>query len=164
MCTCSRLNQNHTHICLQCRIISRSPSNFPPIPLSPPLLPPLPFFCKQVCDQPHPGIVRQIVELCAGMPTPTLSSSSSSSSSEESQLHRAQRLMTSLFDKGYASSDIITTVMRVVRSHEGLPEVLKVMMMRVIAHYHLRMAEGVGGEVQMLGCIARMAEAAKAGL
>ncbi|CAN0257269.1 unnamed protein product, partial [Discosporangium mesarthrocarpum] len=51
---------------------------------------------KQVCDQPHPGVVLEILKACV-----------------EGDVSMATRQMSKLHETGYSSNDIIGTVFRV---------------------------------------------------
>jgi hypothetical protein len=54
----------------------------------------------QVCDQPHPAIVRNMLTACS-----------------EGDLQKAYTNMKSLCDMGYSAVDIITTVFKVSATH-----------------------------------------------
>lgn len=55
--------------------------------------------CLQVCDQPHPAIVKEMLSACAA-----------------GDLQKAYTNMKSLCDMGYSAVDIITTVFKVGRA------------------------------------------------
>lgn len=68
----------------------------------------------KVCDQPHPVLVQHILQSCA-----------------EGNVTEADRLMRELYDSGYASLDIITTVFRVIKSFDKLDEALRLDFLKV---------------------------------
>ncbi len=66
-----------------------------------------PSHCGQVCDQPHPGVVLEILKSCV-----------------EGDCAKANRRMKALYDTGYSSNDIIGTVFRVRVSGLALVRVM----------------------------------------
>lgn len=65
-----------------------------------------------------------------------------------------------LWSSGYAATDIITTLFRVSRSSD-LPEQLKLEYIREIGFTHMRIAEGLNTQLQLLGCVARLCAVSK---
>lgn len=94
----------------------------------------------KVCDQPHPMKIRAAIEHI-----------------KNARMKPAQEVITHLFAAGYAATDIIQTLFRVTRAHE-MPEPLKLDFIREIGFTHMRIAEGLNSELQLLGCIARMCQ------
>ena len=62
----------------------------------------------------------------------------------------------SLYGKGYAATDIIQTLFRVARSME-MPEPQKLEFLREIGFSHMRISEGLNTQLQLIGCISRLA-------
>ena len=120
----------------------------------------------KVCDQPHPQIVADIVKLCAGhnyKKKKTTTTTTSGSSSDNSgggcmdQTHQAVLTMKSLCQSGYATSDIIGTLFKVVKASIDLTEGLKLEFLREIGFTHLRIcADGVTSPLQLYGLVARL--------
>ena len=71
-------------------------------------------------------------------------------------MQESQDIIVGLFDTGYAATDIIQTLFRVTRSHD-LPEPLKLEFIREIGFTHMRISEGLNTQLQLLGCIGRLA-------
>ncbi len=63
--------------------------------------------CVQVCDQPHPLIIRSIVTKCI-----------------EGELDEALAQLNHLWGLGYSAVDIVSTVFRVVKNMD-VPEITK---------------------------------------
>jgi replication factor C subunit 2/4 len=92
----------------------------------------------KVCDQPHPLKIRSALD-----------------STRRGDMAAAQQVIMNLWGSGYAATDIITTLFRVTRSSE-LPEQIKLEYIREIGFTHMRIAEGLNSQLQLLGCIARL--------
>lgn len=92
----------------------------------------------RVCDQPHPLLVKQIVNHCAN-----------------AQLDAAYDGMKGLCDLGFSSSDIISTLFRVVRNSE-LQEFLKLEFLKEVGFCHMRITDGVGSRLQLSGLLAKL--------
>lgn len=78
----------------------------------------LPMFnlvCVEVCDEPHPLLIKEMLSRC-----------------EESNIDEAYQILKSLWDKGYSSHDIITNIFRVCKNHQ-MPEFLKLEYIKVSA-------------------------------
>ncbi|KAL1926333.1 hypothetical protein VTP01DRAFT_5854 [Rhizomucor pusillus] len=98
----------------------------------------------KVCDQPHPVLVQHILQSCA-----------------EGNVTEADRLMRELYDSGYASLDIITTVFRVIKSFDKLDEALRLDFLKEIGFTHMRILDGHQSLVQLSGLIARLCQIGK---
>jgi len=96
----------------------------------------------KVCDQPHPTIVRKIIDSCVG----------------EGDTESAVREMTSLWNTGYSCNDIIGTLFKVVKAHNGIPEALKLEYLREIGFTHMKIADGVNSLLQLLGLVSRLCQ------
>lgn len=68
----------------------------------------------KVCDQPHPVIIQHILQSCA-----------------DGNITEADRCMRELYDMGYASIDIITTIFRVVKLYNELDEATRLEFLKV---------------------------------
>jgi len=95
----------------------------------------------KVCDQPHPTIVREMIDAC-----------------HKSDVKSAKERMEQLWNAGYAASDIIGTVFRVTKAHKDLEEGLLLEFLREIGFTHMRIAEGVNSLLQLLGLVSRLCQ------
>lgn len=68
----------------------------------------------KICDQPHPIVVRQMIKEC-----------------QAGDIDGALARIGALWDKGYSAVDIVTTIFRVVKGMEELPEYTKLEFIRV---------------------------------
>lgn len=97
----------------------------------------------KVCDQPHPLVVRDVLDKCyAG------------------RVDSALDQLESLWSLGYSSLDIVTTLFRVVRTMDSLPEAVKLEYIREIGWTHMRTLEGVATLLQLSALVARLAKLA----
>lgn len=94
----------------------------------------------KVCDQPHPTVVKEVVGACVSGNVAT-----------------ATQRLNVLWDQGYAASDIIGTVFRVVRTFE-MNEQLKLFMIREVGFVQMRIADGVTTRLQLLGLCAKLSK------
>ena len=92
----------------------------------------------KVCDQPHPIIVKSIIECCV-----------------QADVRGAVKNLSSLWNSGYSAFDIIGTIFRVTKGYE-MPEPLKLCFIREIGFIHMRIAEGLDTELQLHGLCARL--------
>lgn len=97
----------------------------------------------KVCDQPHPTIVRELVDAC-----------------KECDMKLAKERLEALWNSGYSASDIIGTIFRVTKAHKSLEEGLLLEFIREIGLTHMRIAEGVDSLLQLLGLVSRMCQIA----
>lgn len=95
----------------------------------------------KVCDQPHPKTVSEIVDFCS-----------------KGDTRHAADTMQALYKSGYAASDIIGTIFKVVKASTTLPEALKLEYLREIGFTHMRISDGVTSLLQLLGLIARLSQ------
>jgi replication factor C subunit 2/4 len=98
----------------------------------------------QVCDQPHPTIVRGIIDSCG-----------------KGNLHNAIEKLQELWDSGYAASDIIGTIFKVTKAHDILPEGEKLEYLREIGFTHMRISNGINTQLQLMGLVARLSRMAE---
>ena len=94
-----------------------------------------------VCDQPHPLVVRELLERC-----------------QAGDVDAALDKLEHLWSLGYASLDIITTLFRVVRTMDTLPEARQLEYIREIGWTHMRTLEGVATFLQLSALVARLAK------
>jgi replication factor C subunit 2/4 len=94
----------------------------------------------KVCDQPHPKTVRGILDSCI-----------------KGDTTKAVVEVRNLWNTGYSCSDIIGTLFKVAKSYE-MPEALKLEYLREIGFTHMRIADGVGTLLQLLGLAARLCQ------
>jgi len=93
----------------------------------------------KVCDQPHPTIIRGIIDSCIKGDAPD-----------------ACDKMKSLWSTGYSASDIIGTLFKVTRAYTEISEALKLEYLREIGFTHMRIAEGITTLLQLLGLVSRL--------
>jgi replication factor C subunit 2/4 len=67
----------------------------------------------------------------------------------------AMDIVMGLFTAGYAGTDIIQTLFKVTRSYP-MAEGEKLEFLREIGFTHMRIAEGLNTQLQLLGCISRL--------
>lgn len=99
----------------------------------------------KVCDQPHPTTVRKIIDSCT-----------------KGDTAKAVKEMENLWRTGYSPSDIIGTIFKVVKSY-AMAEALKLDYLREIGFTHMRIADGVGTLLQLLGLTARLCQKVEVG-
>eukprot|EP01135_Chromosphaera_perkinsii_P011330 Nk52_evm10s2377 gene=Nk52_evmTU10s2377 len=117
----------------------------------------------KVCDQPHPVLIGRLVGSCVA-----------------GEVNGAVEVMQQLWGDGYSAVDIVTTLFRVVKQaqevpnnnntntkegEEGLvlPEVVKLAFVKEIGVTHLRVADGLGSLMQLTGLCARLCGIMKPG-
>lgn len=94
----------------------------------------------KVCDQPHPIVVQKIIKSCL---------SANVNDALDGILH--------LWKLGYATSDIISTLFRVVKNLDNsTAEFLKLEYIKEIGLVHMRIIEGCSTVNQLSGLIARL--------
>lgn len=74
------------------------------------------------------------------------------------KLSNAQSIIKNLFNDGYASIDIIQTLLNVTKSYESniISESLKLELLTEISFIYIRISEGTVTCLQLLGCLAKM--------
>jgi replication factor C subunit 2/4 len=92
----------------------------------------------KVCDTPHPLLVSRIIQNCA-----------------VAHLDEAYVGMKELYGMGFSSMDIITTLFRVVRNAD-MHEFLKLEFLKEVGFCHMRIADGVGSQLQLSGLLAKL--------
>lgn len=71
------------------------------------------FFLTEVCDEPHPLLVKEMIEDCT-----------------KGNIEDAYKIMAHLWQMGYSPEDIITSIFRVCKI-EDMPEFLKLEFIKV---------------------------------
>lgn len=100
------------------------------------------FSYFQVCDEPHPNYVKNLLTHCG-----------------KSEFDEAYEILSYLWDLGYSPEDIITTIMRVCKNHD-MPEFMKLDFVKEIGLAHMKIIEGNGSLLQMAGLLARLCKVA----
>jgi replication factor C subunit 2/4 len=99
----------------------------------------------KVCDQPHPAILKKVITSC-----------------QQNDFYDAYKTLdTHLWKKGYAATDLLSTMFKLVKNSNDLPEFLKLEFIKEIGFAHKRALEGVGSLLQISGLLARLCEAAQ---
>ncbi|KAG8903320.1 replication factor C subunit 4 [Tulasnella sp. 403] len=93
----------------------------------------------KVCDQPHPVLIQDMIKACL-----------------KADIEEALRRLDSLWNQGYSAVDIVTTIFRVVKTYNDIPEYTKLEYIREIGWTHMRILEGVGTLAQLGGLLARL--------
>ncbi|KAI5294387.1 replication factor C subunit 4 [Ascosphaera acerosa] len=93
----------------------------------------------RVVDSPHPIKVQAMIKACW-----------------EGNVDGALDALNELWDLGYSSHDIISTMFRVTKTIPTLSEHSKLEFIKEIGFTHMRILEGVQTLVQLSGCVARL--------
>ncbi|KZF21297.1 replication factor C subunit 4 [Xylona heveae TC161] len=93
----------------------------------------------RVVDSPHPIKVQAMIKAC-----------------HETKIDVALETLKELWDLGYSSHDIISTMFRVTKSINSLSEHAKLEFIKEIGFTHMRILEGVQTFLQLSGCVARL--------
>lgn len=93
----------------------------------------------KVCDQPHPIVVREMLSAC-----------------HRGDIDAAMERLDEVWGEGYAAVDIITTLFRVVKTMDAIPEAVKLDFIKEIGWTHMRILEGVSTVIQLGACLARL--------
>lgn len=92
----------------------------------------------KVVDSPHPLVVQTMLKACL-----------------EKNIDAALESLKTLWDKGYSSIDIITTMFKVTKTMQT-DETKRLEMIRVIGFFHMRILDGVSSYLQLKGCLAKL--------
>ncbi|KAI9505240.1 replication factor C subunit 4 [Coemansia spiralis] len=95
----------------------------------------------RVCDQPHPVVIRKMLENCS-----------------KGDVDEAVACVTHLWTQGYSAIDIITSIFRVVKVYDELDEDKKLRFVREIGTTHMRIVDGLQTLVQLQGLAARLSK------
>jgi replication factor C subunit 2/4 len=113
----------------------------------------------KVCDQPHPITIRAMLNACY-----------------KGEIDKAMEKLDEVWNLGYASVDIVTTIFRVVKTMDSIPEAIKVRpsesmsyllltlplsqldFIKEIGFTHMRILEGVSTVIQLGGLMSRLCQ------
>lgn len=95
----------------------------------------------KICDQPHPVVVQQMLQYCG-----------------QGKVDDAVTLVEQLYDQGYSSLDIITTIFRVTRNYNEMSEQLRLDYLKEIGFTHMRILEGHQSIIQLSGMVAKLCD------
>lgn len=93
----------------------------------------------KVVDSPHPVKIQAMIKAC-----------------RESKVDAALETLKELWDLGYSSHDIISTMFRVTKTLDTLSESAKLEFIKEIGFTHMKILEGVQTLLQLEGCVARL--------
>eukprot|EP01024_Parvocaulis_polyphysoides_P066706 TRINITY_DN7865_c1_g1_i2.p1 TRINITY_DN7865_c1_g1~~TRINITY_DN7865_c1_g1_i2.p1 ORF type:complete len:267 (-),score=32.57 TRINITY_DN7865_c1_g1_i2:115-915(-) len=96
----------------------------------------------QVCDKPHPKIIAMVLDSCV-----------------KGNIDAAYDLAMGLYQDGYNSQDIVSTLFRLCMRHE-IHELAKLEWLKELGMCSMRMGEGVSGKSQVIGLLATMTKIA----
>lgn len=98
----------------------------------------------KVCDQPHPLLVRKMLDGCA-----------------TADFETANEVIENMWAQGYCGFDIVGTLFRMVKLDDKLSEELKLEFIREIGFCHMRILEGLDTLLQLNGLVAKLCVQAK---
>lgn len=93
----------------------------------------------RVVDSPHPVKVQAMLKACL-----------------ETKVDSALEDLQELWDLGYSSHDIVSTMFRVTKSMPGLSEHMRLEFTKEIGFCHMRVLEGMQTLLQLNGCVAKL--------
>ncbi|ROL47615.1 Replication factor C subunit 2 [Anabarilius grahami] len=93
---------------------------------------------RQVCDEPHPLLVKSMLEHCVN-----------------ANIDEAYKVIEQLWSLGYSPEDIIGNIFRVCKTFQ-MAEYLKLEYIKEIGYTHMKVAEGVNSLLQMAGLLGRL--------
>ena len=92
----------------------------------------------RVCDQPHPLLVKKILEACT-----------------RADFEPAYAVIEELWHSGYGGMDIVGTLFRLAKFYE-MPEELKLEFIKEIGFCHMRVLDGLDTLLQLSGLVAKL--------
>lgn len=92
----------------------------------------------QVCDQPHPLVVKQFLAKCL-----------------QRDIDGAVKELRYLWKEGYSAIDIVQTIFRLAKFYE-MAEATKLQYLREVGQTHMRIAEGLDSFIQLTSLTARL--------
>ncbi len=98
-------------------------------------------FIYQICDKPQPLLIKNIIDACY-----------------EKSFERAKELVIELCEKGFAMSDIIILLFKMICNDKELEEKKRIEMLKIITIYHQRIIYGTSTELQLIGCLAHLCD------
>ena len=96
----------------------------------------------KVCDEPHPVLIKQMIEDCA-----------------QEKIDDALKAMSHLWKLGYSADDIITVVFRVCKTAQ-LPEYMKLEFIKLVGLCHARISQGCNSLLQLNALLAQFTKVA----
>lgn len=93
----------------------------------------------KVVDSPHPIKVQAMLKACS-----------------EGKVDTALDSLKELWDLGYSSHDIISTMFKVTKTMPGMTESVRLDFVREIGFTHMRILEGIQTLLQLSGCVAKL--------
>ncbi|XP_060811582.1 replication factor C subunit 2 [Bombus pascuorum] len=96
----------------------------------------------KVCDEPHPLLVKEMLELCA-----------------QGKISKAYGIMEHLWKMGYSAEDLISNIFRVC-TNLSIEEPLKLDFIKEIGITHLGIVDGINSLLQMNSLLARLCQKA----
>lgn len=96
----------------------------------------------KVCDEPHPVLIKQMIEDCA-----------------QEKIDEALKAMSHLWKLGYSADDIITVVFRVCKTAQ-LPEYMKLEFIKLVGLCHARISQGCNSLLQLNALLAQFTKVA----
>ena len=95
----------------------------------------------KVCDEPHPLLIKDMLTHCS-----------------KGDMDPAYKIARHLWNLGYSAEDIITNIFRVCKTHNELPEFLKLEFIKQIGYTHLLIAQGTSSLLQLSALLARLCQ------
>ncbi|KAJ9622388.1 replication factor C subunit 4 [Taxawa tesnikishii (nom. ined.)] len=95
----------------------------------------------RVVDSPHPIKVQAMIKSC-----------------QECKIDEALDALKELWDLGYSTHDIVSTMFKVTKTIPSLSEHAKLEFIKEIGFTHMRILEGVQTYLQLSGCIAKLSK------
>ena len=92
----------------------------------------------RVCDQPHPVAAQKIVASCIA-----------------GDIDTACNIMNQIFADGFAVTDIIGTLFKVIKGH-NMTEEQKLAYMKELGRTHMRVVSGLTSKLQLDGLLAKL--------
>lgn len=91
----------------------------------------------KVCDEPHPLLVKQMLEHCV-----------------DEKLDEALKIMSHLWKLGYSAEDIVNVIFRVCKT-ANMPEFIKLEYIKLIGLCHARISLGLNSLLQLNSLLAK---------
>ncbi|KAL3314367.1 Subunit of heteropentameric Replication factor C (RF-C) [Cichlidogyrus casuarinus] len=91
----------------------------------------------KVCDEPHPILIKQMVDHCL-----------------EGKFQEASKILKHIWSLGYSAEDIMIIIFRVIKNHP-MDEYLKLNFLKITGITHMKVAEGLGTYLQLLAILAK---------
>jgi replication factor C subunit 2/4 len=98
-------------------------------------------FIYQICDKPQPLLIKNIINACY-----------------EKSFEKAKEQIIELCEKGFAMSDIIILLFKMICNDNKIEEKKKIEMLKIITIYHQRIIYGTSTELQLIGCLAHLCD------